>query len=78
MDYVHSSSDAEVAKAILKQFPDTSLNDLTSVIKRYRSIDAWPKTTKFSKESFDHLQKIMKASGELDSEVDYEKLIYEK
>ncbi len=67
-----------MAKTILNQFPDTSLNDLTNVVKRYREIDAWPKTTKFSEESFNHLQSIMKASGELDSKVSYDKLIYEK
>lgn len=78
LDYVAQHSDKEVAKTILKQFPDTSLNDLESVIGRYRKADTWPKTTKFSEESFYHLQKIMKASGELDTEVDYSKLIYEK
>ena len=48
LDYVHTHSDKEVAQTILKQFPDTSLNDLEKVIARYRSIEAWPKTTKFS------------------------------
>ncbi len=48
------------------------------MVKRYREIEAWPKTTKFSEESFNHLQKIMKASGELDNEVSYDKLIYGK
>lgn len=78
LDYVHEHSDKDVAKTILKQFPDTSLNDLEGVIKRYREASTWPKTTQFSEESFYHLQKIMKASGELDSEVEYSKLIYEK
>ena len=29
------------------------------VIDRYKKQDVWPKTTKFEKESFDHLQDIM-------------------
>ncbi len=78
LDYVYNHSDKEVAKTILKQFPDTSLNDLEGVVKRYREADTWPKTTSFSEESFYHLQKIMEASGELKEQVDYSKLIYEK
>lgn len=78
LDFVNSKSDEEVAYSILEFFPDTSLNDLTKVIARYRSIDAWPKTTTFTEESFNHLQEIMIASGELDKVVEYEELIYKK
>lgn len=76
LDFVHNSSDKEVAEAILSQFPDTSLNDLEKVVARYRKIDAWPKTTKFSEESFDHLQDIMIDNSVLNSKVSYDKLIY--
>lgn len=76
LDYVHSHSDKEVAKAILKQFPDTSMNDLVSAVKRYRANATWPKTTEFSQESFDHLQDIMIDYGELKEKVDYNKLMY--
>ena len=76
LDYVKNHSDKEVAKTILKQFPDTSLNDLTNAVKRYREIEAWAETTKFSEESFNHLQDIMIDYGELQSKVDYSKLIY--
>ena len=75
LDYVHNSSDEEVAKAILEFFPDTSLKDLTKVIERYRKADTWPKTTTFTKESFNHLQDIMIAAGELDKKVNYKDLI---
>lgn len=75
---MQNSSDLEVAEAILDQFPDTSLNDLEKVIKRYREIDAWPKTTTFTEESFNHLQEIMIDSGELTDKVPYSKLIYDE
>lgn len=78
LDFVHNSSDKEVAEAILDFFPDTSLNDLTGVIERYRSVNTWPTTTEFSSESFYHLQDIMKAAGELDKTVKYEDLMYIK
>ena len=76
LDFVKNNSDNVVAKTILKQFPDTSLNDLESAVKRYRSIDAWAKTTKFSKKSFDHLQDIMIDYGVINKKVSYSKLIY--
>lgn len=78
LDFVHNSSDQEVAEAIVDFFPDTSLNDLVGVVERYRSVEAWPTTTEFSSESFYHLQEIMKASGELEDTVKYKDLIYIK
>lgn len=78
LDYVATHSDKEVAETILNQFPDTSLNDLESAVKRYRKIEAWPKTTKFSKESFEHLQEIMQYSNALDNKVEFKDLMYEQ
>jgi len=76
LDYVHSHSDEEVAKTILSFFPDTSLNDLTEVVGRYREINAWPTTTSFTEESFNHLQNIMIDAGELEEKVPYSELSY--
>lgn len=78
LDFVHNNDDETIAKTILKQFPDTSLNDLTKVITRYKEIEAWPKTTKFKEESFNHLQDIMIDAQELTKKVPYKDLIYEK
>ena len=77
LNYVKNHSDKEVAQTILKQFPDTSLNDLESAVKRYREIEAWPETTKFNKDSFDHLQDIMIDNGVLQEKVSYDKLMYQ-
>ena len=78
LDFVHSKSDEEVAEAIIDQFPDTSLEDLTKVVARYRSIDAWPETTEFTEEEFDHLQDIMINANELESKVPFSDLMYEE
>lgn len=76
LDYVHNHSDKEVAEAIIKQFPDSKINELEDAIKRYRENDTWPTTTKFSKSSFDHLQDIMIDYGEINKKVPYNKLMY--
>ena len=78
IDFVHNSSDKKVAEVIIDQFPDTSLDDLTKIVKRYRSIDAWPDNTEFTREEFDHLQDIMINAKELDSKVPFSDLMYEK
>ncbi len=78
LDFVHKNDSEVIAKSILSFFPDTSLNDLVNVIDRYKSQDTWPQTTKFSEESFMHMQEIMKAAGELESTVNYKELIYVK
>ncbi len=78
LDYVHNHSDKEVAETILNQFPDTSLNDLEEAVKRYRKIEAWPTTTEFTEESFNHLQEIMQDAKQLDEKVKFEDLMYER
>lgn len=76
LEFVHNHSDKEVAKIILDSFPDSSLDEITTAIKSYREIEAWPKKTTFTNESFDHLQDIMISYGELQKKVDYNKLMY--
>lgn len=78
IDFVHNSSDKKVAETIIDQFPDTSLDDLAKIVERYRSIDAWPDNTEFTREEFDHLQDIMINAKELDSKVPFSDLMYEK
>lgn len=76
LDFINNSSDLEVAKVMLNQFPDTSLNDLEKVVAHYREIEAWPRTTEFSKDAFDHLQDIMIENGIISKKVSYDDLIY--
>lgn len=76
LDFIHNNESEEIAKAISSFFPDTSIEDLTKVVDRYKSIDAWPKTTEFTEESFYHVQDIMINSNELNEKVPYSDLIY--
>ena len=76
MDFVHENESSVIAESILEFFPDTSLNDLTQVIERYKKQDSWPQTTEFTEEAFMHLQEIMISAGELKEKVPYEDLMY--
>ena len=76
LDFVNNNDSETIANSILSFFPDTSLNDLISVVERYKQQDTWPKSTSFTKDSFEHLQNIMINAGHLDNKVSYEDLIY--
>ena len=75
LDFVWKNNEETVAKAIVNQFPDLTINELARMIKRYKDNDAWMKDTFFTKESFNHLQDIMIESGELTEKVLYEDLV---
>lgn len=78
LDYVYETDSSKIAENILSFFPDTSLNDLTTAIERYKVNETWPKTTTMTKESFDHLQDIIKEAGMTQNIVDYKDLVYIK
>lgn len=78
LDYVFTHSDKEVAEVITNYFPDTSLNDLTETIKRYRDADSWYRTTYITKDGFDRVQDIMDNSSKLEKKAPYDKLVNNK
>jgi len=75
LDYTFNHTDKELAEIITDYFPDTSLNDLTETIKRYREADSWYSTTYITEEGFNRVQDIMDNSDKLEKKVPYEKLV---
>ena len=75
LKYVSDNNSEKIANAIINQFPDTSINDLISIIDRYKDADSWLSTTNISKESFVNLEDIMIESNQLKEYVNYEDLI---
>ena len=78
LKFVWNNDEETIAKAIVNQFPDLTINELSKMIKRYKDNDAWMKNTYFTKESFDHLQDIMIEAKELDKKVPYKNLVNTK
>ncbi len=76
LEYVKNTDSNIIAKDIYEFFPELSLNDLTAIIERYKTNDAWADSTDISKKDFNHLQEIMISAGELDKKAPYNKLIY--
>lgn len=77
LTYVKETDSSIVAKDIYEFFPELSLNDLTAIIERYKTNDAWASSTEITKEDFEHLQEIMTSAGELEKKAPYDKLIYQ-
>lgn len=75
MDYVQTHSSEEIAKVIEPQFPETDLNTITTIVKRYHEQDTWKENLIFEKDSFELLQDILEDSGELKERTPYESLV---
>ncbi len=70
-----TASSEEVAKAMQPFFDDLSLDELISVVDRYKSIDAWCDNPLFTEESLNALVEIMEEAGELDKVPVYDDIV---
>ncbi len=76
LEFVKNNSEEKIAECIIDFFPDTSMNDLIKIVKRYKDGNVWKENITINEEEFKHIQDIMKASNELDNYVEYNKLIF--
>lgn len=76
LEFVKNNSEEKIAECIIDFFPDTSMNDLIKIVKRYKDGNAWKENITINEEEFKHIQDIMKASNELDNYVEYNRLIF--
>ena len=75
LEFVNNSDSSTIANAIINEFPDTSINDLISIIDRYKNADSWLLTPYISEESFKNLEDVMIKSGDLDKYVPFNDLV---
>ena len=75
LDYTHSHTSKEIAEVILSYFPDTSLDDLTRIIERYKNIDSWYNTTYITEDNYNHVLEIIENALELNSNAPYNNLV---
>jgi len=64
LTYVDSHTASQIAEVIINQFPDTSIESLTTAIQSYKDIDAWRTDISLTETEFDRLQDIMIDAGE--------------
>ncbi len=75
IEYTFNHDEKTVAKSIINQFPDTSVNDLTEMIKRYRDYDCWLKNPYIEKKLFTNLEDFLINFDLLDDYVPFEDLV---
>ncbi|SHF01351.1 ABC transporter substrate-binding protein [Clostridium fallax] len=73
--YVENHSAEEIAKAIAPFFTDMKMEDLITVINRYKEIDAWCENPILKEESLNRLMEVMDLAGELDSKPPYSEIV---
>lgn len=78
LKYVEDNDSKTIAKGIIEFFADTSLEDLTAIVERYKNGEAWKSNITISEDEWNHIQDIVIAAGELDKKVDFDDLIYNK
>lgn len=59
LSFVKNNDSKTIAKSIIKQFPDTNINDLTIIIDRYKKADSWYESTYVNIDDYYNLVDIM-------------------
>lgn len=75
IEYTLNTDEEIVAKDILNQFPDTSINDLSQMIKRYKEYDCWLENPFISEGLFTNLEDFMIDFNLLEEYVPYKDLV---
>ena len=75
LEYTMNHEAEEIAKDLVDYFPDTSLDDITTIVQRYKDNDSWFDTTEIKEKDFNHIQEIMENSDSLDKRAPYDKLV---
>ena len=76
LEYTKTHTAREIAEVILPQFPDTSLDNLETIVKRYAESDSWLTTTFIKEEYFNNLQNLILENNLIAEKVPYNKLIH--
>lgn len=75
LEFVLDEEAESIANVILPQFKDSSLNDLTNIIARYKESDSWLSDTTISEKSYQNLEDLMIENNLLDQYVPFHELV---
>lgn len=78
VNYVYTNDPSLVANSIHSHFTSSTIEELTIVIQRYLSIEAWAKSPVLNKEAYELFLDIMEEANELDKRTPYEKIVVTK
>lgn len=75
LEFTKNNNSKDIAKIIIDLFPNTSIEDLTTIIERYKNADSWLDNTFITEEMFKNLEDMMIDSKLLKKYVPYKDLI---
>lgn len=75
LEFTKNNNSKDIAKIIIDLFPDTSIEDLTTIIERYKNADSWLNNTFITEEMFKNLEDMMINSKLLKEYIPYKDLI---
>lgn len=73
--YIQIHSSEEIAKVIAPHFKESTVEDLTTVVERYKQIDAWCQDPILKEDSLTRLMDVMELAGELDQRAPYSAIV---
>lgn len=73
--FVFESKDEEVARAVIAFFTDSTIDDLTKVVARYKEADVWCENPYFNEEGFNRLMDVMEEANELDKRAPFDIIV---
>lgn len=77
LEFVKNNDEMKIAKSIYKQFPDLSLNDLSTIIKRYKDADSFLDSSYIEEKLLVNLENLLIDNNLLRDYVPYNGLIIE-
>ena len=76
LDFTFNNNSKDIAKVVQKQFSDTSLDDLATVIERYKNADVWVSKTYIEEEFFNTLTELLRENKLINNNVPYQDLVH--
>ena len=77
LEFVKNNDEMKIAKSIYKQFPDLSLNDLSTIVKRYKDADSFLDSSYIEEKLLINLENLLIDNNLLKDYVPYSDLIIE-
>ena len=77
LEFVKNNDEMKIAKSIYKQFPDLSLNDLSTIVKRYKDADSFLDSSHIEEKLLVNLENLLIDNNLLKEYVPYNDLIIE-
>ena len=75
LTFVKDNNSTQIAKSILQEFPDTSINDLIIYVDRYKEANSWYESTYIYEKDYERLVDIMIYGKTIDKKVDVNLLL---